>query len=70
MSQIITMIVIQLLLCGTLVYLIHCVHLTFFCFGKWQYRNPFDRTCKKCGKHQNLYEYYGDHNNQHWEDMN
>ena len=37
---------------------------------RWTYRNPYDRTCKKCGKHQNMYEYYNNPRCTQWEDMN
>ncbi len=23
----------------------------------WEYRNPFDRVCTKCGRHENAYQY-------------
>lgn len=44
-------------------------------FGKlglacdWKYRNPADRTCRRCGLNQNEYEYWGDPNCRRWEDM-
>ena len=36
----------------------------------WVYRNPYDRTCKHCGEHQNFYQWtwsIGD--NGWWEKM-
>jgi len=35
----------------------------------WKYRNPADRTCKRCGRHQNQFEYWGDSTCTKWEDM-
>lgn len=36
----------------------------------WKYRNPYDRTCKKCGRRENVYRSYGDRRTDKWEPMN
>lgn len=30
---------------------------------KWVYRNPHDRTCKKCGRHENEFDNLGQYAN-------
>lgn len=39
------------------------------CWHRWKYRNPYDRRCKKCGKHQQVYGVLGTNMFDEWEDM-
>ena len=36
-------------------------------FHKWEYRNPYGRTCKKCGRLENVFEH--ENGKHYWEEM-